>query len=258
MTYEPRKFWDERLSEQFDLRGTGEPGLSLRYNRACYALRRKVLEGALRRRHITLASARVLDVGCGTGFWTSFYIEQGAEVTGVDIAPTSIERLRQRYPQARFELLDVSAAPVAGQFDVVNVIDVLYHITDEARFDTALRHLAAAVAPGGTLLVTDLFAEPVRQAEHNRMRGLPRYSAILEPAGFSLGSLHPTHVLMNRELGPFRFMNRLPSLLHALDVALLGAGFGHDRHHNKLLVAQRAVSTGSWSASTRTPSGPTR
>ena len=47
MTYQPREFWDQRLSEQFDLRGTGETGLSLAYNRACYALRRRVLDAAL-------------------------------------------------------------------------------------------------------------------------------------------------------------------------------------------------------------------
>src|SRR5437016_5011730 len=32
VSYRPREFWDRRLSEQFDLRGTGETGLSLAYN----------------------------------------------------------------------------------------------------------------------------------------------------------------------------------------------------------------------------------
>ena len=44
--YQPRDFWERRLSEHFDLRGTGETGLSLAYNRACYALRRSVLARA--------------------------------------------------------------------------------------------------------------------------------------------------------------------------------------------------------------------
>ena len=241
MTYEPRRFWEERLSEQFDLRGTGEPGLTIAYNRACYALRRKVLERALREAGVELTGARVLDVGCGTGFWTSYYLEHGADVTGVDIAPTSIERLRQRFPQARFELLDVGEAPPQGRFDVVNVFDVLYHITDEARFEAALRHLAAAVAPGGVLLVTDLFAEPAFLAEHNRMRGLPRYQEVLVPAGLTVGRLHPTHVIINRELGFFRFMNRLPGVLYALDVLLLAVGFGRGPANNKLMVARRAA-----------------
>ncbi len=75
MSYRPREFWEQRLAEQFDLRGTGETGLSLAYNRACYALRAEVLSRALRAAGVRL---------------------EGARVTGVDIASTSVERLRAR------------------------------------------------------------------------------------------------------------------------------------------------------------------
>ena len=102
MNYDPRRFWDQRLSEHFDLRGTGETGLSLAYNQACYALRRHVLERALAEAGVDPRGRRVLDVGCGSGFFTAYYVERGAEVTGLDIAPTSIEQLSRRFPQAHF------------------------------------------------------------------------------------------------------------------------------------------------------------
>jgi SAM-dependent methyltransferase len=102
VTYEPRTFWEQRLTEQFDLRGTGEIGNSIAYNRACYALRRIQLEHVLRAEGIGLAGRRVLDVGCGTGFFTELYLEHGAHVTGLDITEASIERLRERFPQAEF------------------------------------------------------------------------------------------------------------------------------------------------------------
>lgn len=241
--YRPREFWDARLSGQFDLRGTGETGLSLAYNRACYTLRREVLERALRAHGVALAGRRVLDVGCGTGFFTAFYLGQGAQVTGLDIAPTSIERLRARHPQATFLLADVSEAAVDGTFDVVNAFDVLYHVTDDARWERAVRTLAGAVAPGGVLLLTDSFPEALegrRDASHNLMRPLSRYRALLEPAGLGIAGLHPTHVLLNRELGAFRFLNRLPGLLLALDRLLLAAGAGRGGVTNRLLVARRA------------------
>ena len=242
MTYRPQEFWDRRLSEQFDLRGTGQPGLSEAYNRACYDLRRVVLEQALRAESFDPRGRPVLDVGCGTGFFTAFYLSRGADLTGIDIAPTSIERLRQRHPQARFLLADVGEAPVEGRFDLVNAFDVLYHITDDARWERAVRTLAGAVADGGLLLLTDTFppsdAAP-REAEHNRMRSLARYRALLEPAGFELHAVRPTHVLLNRELGSFRFLNRAPGLLYAADLALLAMGLGRDPAVSKLLVARR-------------------
>src|SRR5262249_10126350 len=153
---------------------------------------------------------QVLDVGCGTGFFTAFYLDRGARVTGIDIAPTSIERLRARHPEARFELVDVSEASLDQRYDLVNAFDVLYHITDETRWDRAVRTRADAVSSNGLLLLTDTFPddEPIRsEAAHNRMRPLASYRALLEPAGFRLAAPRPTHVLLNRELGAWRFLN---------------------------------------------------
>lgn len=239
MTYRPREFWEQRLSEQFDLRGTGETGLSLAYNRACYALRREVLDRALAAAAFDPAGRSVLDVGCGTGFWTAYYVGRGARYTGIDLAPTSVRRLGERYPQARLLLGDVSEAPLGGPFDLVNVFDVLYHITDDGRWERAVRAVADAVAPGGLLLVTDLFSEPRGLAEHNRMRPLARYRPLLTAAGLREEALLPTHVLLNRELHAFRFMNRFPVVLLALDRVLLALGAGRGRTTNKLLVARR-------------------
>lgn len=239
MTYRPREFWERRLAGQFDLRGTGETGLSLAYNRACYALRAGVVRRALRRAGMDPAGRRVLDVGCGTGFWTAFYLARGAHYTGLDIAPTSVERLAASHPEARFVLADVGETPPPGDYDLVHAFDVLYHITDDARWERAVHHLAAAVAPGGLLFATDRFSASAADAEHNRMRPLPAYRALLEPAGLAIVDLAPTHVLLNRELGAWRFLNRAPGLLLALDRALLALGAGRGPDTNKLLVCRR-------------------
>jgi SAM-dependent methyltransferase len=187
----------------------------------------------------------VLDVGCGTGFFTAFYLDHGAQVTGIDIAPTSIERLRARHPEARFELVDVSEASLDRRYDLVNAFDVLYHITDDARWERAVRTLADAVSPGGVLLLTDTFPDPARpqsEADHNRMRPLARYRALLEPAGFRLAAPRPTHVLLNRELGAWRFLNRAPGVLLAVDRVLLGLEVGRDDPAvSKLLAARRSA-----------------
>ena len=239
MSYRPKEFWEQRLAEQFDVRGTGETGLSLAYNSACYALRAEVLTRALARAGMAPAGARVLDVGCGTGFWTEYYSARGARYTGVDIAQVSVDRLAARYPAQRFLRVDVSDGVPDGPYDIVNVFDVLYHITDDARWESALRGLARALAPGGLLLVTDRFSGGGQLAEHNVMRPLKRYMEVLSAQGLTREQLVPTHVLLNSHLGPWRFVNRWPALLLALDRALLGLGLGNDSRTNKLLVCRR-------------------
>lgn len=239
MNYRPQEFWEQRLSEQFDLRGTGETGLSLAYNMACYRLRADVLSSALQRAAMSPNNRRVLDVGCGTGFWTEYYVSRGAHYTGVDIAQVSVDRLAARYTEQRFARADVSEGVPGGPYDAINVFDVLYHITDDAKWEAALGHLAAAVAPGGVLLVTDVFSDRPSLAEHNVMRPLARYLDVLGRAGLVREQFVPTHVLLNRHLGPWRFLNRWPGLLLAADRALLALGAGHDAATNKLLLCRK-------------------
>lgn len=239
MSYQPRDFWQERLGGHFDLRGSGETALSLAYNQACYRLRAEVLARALADHLFDPRGKTVLDVGCGTGFFTAWYLERGAQVTGMDIAPVSIETLSARHPQARFILADVGERPIEGRFALVNAMDVLYHITEEARWEAAVTHLAGAVEEGGLLVVSDAFSDLGPLAEHNRMRPLARYRALLNGAGLQLAGLHPTHVLLNRELGPFRFLNRAPGFLLAIDRLLLPMGVGRGPRSNKILLARR-------------------
>ncbi len=239
MSYRPQEFWEHRLEAQFDLRGTGETGLSLAYNRACYRLRAEVLTTCLQRARLLPGGRRVLDIGCGTGFWTDFYTSRGAHYTGVDIAQVSVDRLTERYPEQRFVRADVSEGVPGGPYDIVNVFDVLYHITDDARWEAALRHLAGAVAPGGLLLVTDVFSDRGSLAEHNVMRPLERYLEVIGAAGLAREQLLPTHVFLNRHLGPWRFLNRWPELLLAADRTLLSFGLGQDPAANKLLACRR-------------------
>jgi hypothetical protein len=71
------------------------------------------------------------------------------------------------------------------------------------------------------------------------MRPLERYRAVIEPLGMRIEDVYPTHVWLNRELGAFRFLNRLPRLLLALDRAVLARIASPRVAVNKLLVARR-------------------
>jgi SAM-dependent methyltransferase len=155
--YRPKRYWNDILSESFDLRGVGHFGLSEAENAAMYAEKRAIVERELERHAVAIGSeTRVLEIGSGVGFWTEFLRSKGVrQYTGNDIAPVSIEKLSRRYPDFTFALGDAGEIVLpAAAFDLGWMIDVTQHITDDAKFSRALANVWQALRPGATFVVT--------------------------------------------------------------------------------------------------------
>lgn len=239
--YDPRAFWQGILSAHPDLRGTGEPGLSLAYNRAMYRIRELVLTRELAREGVEPRGRSVLDGGSGVGFYVDYYLRRGARVTGIELTDAGTALLARRYPAARIVQGDLSDTDLGETFDIVSCCDVLYHIVDDARWESALRRLARAVKPGGVLLVTDVLgpAKVKRLAAHNVIRERARYAAVLASEGVPPVRTVPTHWFLNRDLGLIRSVNRLPALVYAVDRLLFSLSAPSWEPCNRLLLARR-------------------
>jgi SAM-dependent methyltransferase len=100
--------------------------------------------------------ARVIDVGCGSGWTTLFLAEAGFEALGYDLAPANVELARERAARwgssARFEVADMDALPGGLPADVALVFDALHHTAAQA---AALRSVFERLAPGGWLLLAE-------------------------------------------------------------------------------------------------------
>jgi ubiquinone/menaquinone biosynthesis C-methylase UbiE len=106
---------------------------------------------------------RVLDVGCGSGFFTRRVAGAlpGAEVTGVDIDERRIAHARALAGEGRvrFEVGDMERLPFAsGAFDLVFCRFALVHNRNPA---AAIGEMARVARPGGTLLAYDMVHEGV-------------------------------------------------------------------------------------------------
>lgn len=98
--------------------------------------------------------ARVLDLGCGTG-WTSWMMAKcGYEVIGQDISPDMIalaNRNAERYgvPNVSFTISDYESLGFVDEFDAAVFYDSLHHAEDpQAAIDCAFR----ALRKGGVLV----------------------------------------------------------------------------------------------------------
>lgn len=110
-----------------------------------------------------LTGRTVVDVGCGGGVLAEGMAARGAHVTGIDLAPQSLEVARLHalesganvsYRQCAAETL---ASEQPGGFDVVTCLEMLEHVPDPAAIVRACGEL---VRPGGTVVFSTLNRHP--------------------------------------------------------------------------------------------------
>jgi len=96
---------------------------------------------------------RILDLGCGNGYWAVPLTGAGHRVVGVDGSVQRIENARREVPQARFEQLDIGDDLLArlGEepFDVVISTEVVEHLFLPGVWADAC---FASLRPGGRLI----------------------------------------------------------------------------------------------------------
>lgn len=125
-----------------------------------------------------IASARILDVGCGTGSLLADLARCGAKsLAGVDLAPRILDVAREKLAAAGARA-DLRAADVedplpwpAESFDVATLTGALHHFY---RPRDALREIHRVLRPGGQLLVVDPSFVPIaRQVMNLYLRFFP-------------------------------------------------------------------------------------
>jgi SAM-dependent methyltransferase len=131
------------------------------------------------------APPRILDVGCGLGYFTAHMKSMfpRADVSGCDISVTATEKASTRSPQCRFFPLDIklSAALPATEYDVLVALDVLYYFTDSEIVEVT-RNLHRLLASSGFLLVG--YHLPRNMKFGRYITSLADARGLLEPQGF--------------------------------------------------------------------------
>jgi SAM-dependent methyltransferase len=96
-------------------------------------------------------NGRLLDVGCGLGFFLARAQGRGWNVRGVDTSPSWVEHANARLGSRLVECASAERASLApGSFALVTAWDVIEHIFDPIPF---LSHLRTLLAPGGRLFL---------------------------------------------------------------------------------------------------------
>ena len=191
--YEAEKYWKSRLSRfGMELRGVGYATESENINLWMYRRAVKAFLSLVKREGVHLADSRLLDIGCGQGFYTQLLLDAGVkDYTGVDITDILFNRLISKYPKYRFIKEDISTQCIKGEFDLILMIDITQHIVNDDKFAFAMRNVKSSLAKGGHIIVTSYLAKEARKISFsNKARTMENYKNIFGN-GFSFGEPVP-------------------------------------------------------------------
>jgi 2-polyprenyl-3-methyl-5-hydroxy-6-metoxy-1,4-benzoquinol methylase len=167
-TYDAEAYWGDRFRRfGASLKGPGHEGLTEEDNRAMYEAAGARFAEYCESEGVSFAGRRVLEIGCGTGFYTDLVDRLGppAAFTGLDVTDANFAAIAARHPQARLvkgNAADPGALPDGGQFDVVVMIDVIHHVVTDADFDAIMANVRRWLAPGGAFVITPFAERPSR------------------------------------------------------------------------------------------------
>lgn len=97
--------------------------------------------------------ALVLDVGCGGGVKSKYFVDRGLNVVGVDFSESMIDIAKREVPQGRFSVLDVREVDTLPEtFDGIFAQAVLLHLPKD-EIVPVLRKFKEKLKEGGYLYV---------------------------------------------------------------------------------------------------------
>jgi len=203
--FEADKFWEQRLTKIGGLEGVGYAKIGRQFNYWAYQVRRVAFNKIIAPIKNILPTAKVLDIGSGTGFYIDAWQQAGAKnITGIDITEIAVQNLKKTFPHQQFVTRDVSenlksAPELVNAFDVISAMDVLFHIVDADKFEAAVANISAMLKQGGYFVYTDNFVsiEATTAKKHQVSRTKEMLLQLFEKNNLKVIEMNPFMVLTN-------------------------------------------------------------
>lgn len=96
----------------------------------------------------------ILEIGCGTGYFTRELTRRGADIIAIDVSPDLLEiaKAKSSAPNVRYEIQNAYALTYSdATFDSVVGSSILHHL----EIEEALREIYRVLKPGGTIYFTE-------------------------------------------------------------------------------------------------------
>ena len=127
---------------------------------------------------------------------------------GADFTQASVDLLARRYANVpgiatAFRRADVTqpGLELGTRFDLINVMNVLFHIPEPDRFNAALRNLTGHLAPGGRIVTTEYMPRSTFRTNWMLVRSRYEFEADAAAAGLRIVAIKASSVFTTDPMG---------------------------------------------------------
>ena len=96
-------------------------------------------------------SKKILDVGCGTGYFSYKAAKKGADVLGIDFSTEAIEIAQTKYQHSHLEYQQMDVKKIKDKYDVIVSIGTLEHMDNPLQI---LKLFKKYLNPKGKIIIT--------------------------------------------------------------------------------------------------------
>jgi 2-polyprenyl-3-methyl-5-hydroxy-6-metoxy-1,4-benzoquinol methylase len=187
------EYWDERHRRKRELASGGDVSMDEASNELFYAVRLGRLLQIIGDEADLRAPLRMLDAGCGKGYFSRAMATFGHRVDGIDVSDHAVGFCRSRAVGGdNYEVSPLADWKPAYLYDVVFSVDVLFHVTDDDAWAASVRNLASLVRWGGRLVLADHIRDEDRVwSTYQTTRRTSRYHELVTGRGFGVDAVVP-------------------------------------------------------------------
>ena len=182
MTKELRTYWEDRTFENVyaSLPAVGDITWGLELNKYWYQEQIDQLEKLEK----DWKDKKILDAGCGIGFFSRYFDAGGSKTIGIDFSNNMINIARQNAPNSDFVQGSLIHLPFDDEiFDFIYTSSVFIHIVDDKEWEMAVSELKRCLKKEGELIFIQEFRDfypKDNEIDYCRLRNEIQYQRVLK------------------------------------------------------------------------------
>jgi len=167
------------------------------YHESKYQAWREDIEKYTLCKHIDKNCKNILEMACGTGFYTKILSEMGYQVNAFDIVPEMIEKAKEYFPDGNFFVADACSKICYGEYDCVFAAYLLNYCYNIEMLKNMITTIYKNLKEGGKFITVNNDAEQdINTYELTERYGFTKKYIEMEP--YSKVEYHfPSFVITN-------------------------------------------------------------